>query len=285
MPDDQRYTAKDAKNLAGLSYRQLNDWESRGAMPNERAGERTWRKFSPKQIFALMVCGEIRQRYGIPVEKIRFVRDFMMKDDERNHLSAAIRLMQLGLHVFLLTDLEETFVMDSDLEFTDLMRHGYFRVEEPPRPYIFLRLNPIVNRLLGALKDPIELKAHSFEGAYRTRAEVDAATSIKNLPELDLLQAARSGKFDQISVKMKNGEIREISSEGDLPEQAIREKAGNVHVQSDSSFETFTVTKSDGKIVRARRKIPKKYTSKDNRPVLVVGIHAGDSEEREGKAE
>ena len=73
----------------------------------------------------------------------------MMKPEPPvNHLAAMVELMALGLHVFLLTDLEETFVMDSDLEFTDYMRLGFFHPEST-RPYIFLPLNNIVNRLSG----------------------------------------------------------------------------------------------------------------------------------------
>ena len=59
-----------------------------------------------------------------------------MMQEGADHLAAAIRLMAHGLHVFLLTDLKETFVMDSDLEFRDYMELGYFRVEET-RPTFF----------------------------------------------------------------------------------------------------------------------------------------------------
>ena len=82
-----------------------------------------------------LICNEIRRLYGTPVERLRFVRSFMMQEGA-DHLAAAIRLMAHGLHVFLLTDLKETFVMDSDLEFRDYMELGYFRVEET-RPYVF----------------------------------------------------------------------------------------------------------------------------------------------------
>ena len=135
MEDRTAFTAKDAKKLAGLSYRQLNDWDARGAVPAERDKEGGWRKFTAKQLFALMICNEIRRLYGTPVERLRFVRFFMMQEGA-DHLAAAIRLMAEGFHVFLLTDLKETFVMDSDLEFRDYMELGYFRVEET-RPYLF----------------------------------------------------------------------------------------------------------------------------------------------------
>ena len=136
VSDERDFTAGDARDLAGLSYRQLNECEARGAMPGKRTDKRSWRRFTQKQIFVLMVCGEIRRLYGIPVERLNYVRDFIQTGDERDHFKAAVRLMEDGLHVYLLTDLNKTFVMDSDLEFADLMQLGFFRVEAT-KPFIF----------------------------------------------------------------------------------------------------------------------------------------------------
>ena len=180
-----------------------------GVVPAEREGG--WRKFTPKQLFVLMVCNKIRRHYGTPVERLGFVSACMMKPEPVNHLAAMVKLMALGLHVFLLTDLEETFVMDSDLEFTDYMGLGYFRAEET-RPYIFLPLNNIVNRLLGAMKKPVPLEPR--DDLYRARAQADAALSVRTAPELDVLQAIRSGKFDRVEVKVRGGQIRFLNAEG-----------------------------------------------------------------------
>jgi len=105
------------------------------------------------------------------------------------------------------------------------------------------------------------------------KMESRAAITVKNQPEIDLLQALRSGKFDRVSVTMKDEDIRLISLEGDVPEGGIKEQADGVRVTSESEFETFEVTKAGGKVVKARRKLPKKYTPKDNRPVFFAGIH------------
>ncbi len=268
MDDEARFTAKDANELAGLSYRQLNDWEAKGAAPADRDGEGGWRKFSPKQIFALMVCNEIRRLYGTPLEKLRFVSRFMMQD-EANHLAAAIRLMKHGLHVFLLTDLEETFVMDSDLEFADYMRHGYFRVEET-RPYIFLRLNEVVNRLLAATTEPAPLKPHG--GAYRVKNSVDAAITVHTAAEFELLQAVRSGRFDRVEVKLKGGLIRSLDAEGDIESGDLGLEDEAVTVARKGEFENITIKARDGQIVNARRTVPRKYSDEDNKPTIFAGI-------------
>jgi DNA-binding transcriptional MerR regulator len=270
MAGDQSYTAKDAKDLAGLTYRQLNDWASRGAMPNEDGRDGGWRKFSLRELFALMVGNEIRTRYGIPVERIRYVLDYMATEGA-NHFEAAVQLMSLGLHVYLLTDFEHTFVMDSDLEFTDLMQHGYFRADET-RPFIFMQLNEIANRLLGVLEKPIHLKAETTGRLYRVKAEGDASITVRNQPEIDLLHAIRSGKFDQISVSLKGSDIHEIHSERDVAAEDLRDTGGTVSVRS-SDFETVTLTKANGVVVRARSKLPRKYSAADNEPMFFAGIH------------
>lgn len=275
--DKKDFTAGDVKQLAGLSYRQLNDWEARGAMPSDRSRDGAWRKFTPKEIFALMVCGEIRQRYGIPVEKIRFVRDFMMAENA-DHLAAAIRLMEHGLAIYLLTDFGETFIMDSDLEFADLMQNGYFRADHP-EAFVLIRLNDIVNRLLKALKTPLELKPH--DGVYRVNAETLAAITVKTQTELDLLQAVRSREIDHVSVTVKPWGISEISSEGNIPPEQILEKDGTINLAPSGSFETFTISRADGKMVRARRKIPMKYSEEDNHPVMFVGVYREKKEDAE----
>jgi len=276
--ENKGFTAKNAKELAGLSYRQLNDWESRGAIPSERDKAGAWRKFTAKEIFALMVCGEIRQRYGIPVEKIRFVREFMMAE-KADHLAAAVRLMEKGLSLYLLTDFAETFIIDSDLEFADLMRNGYFRADHP-ESFIFMRLNDIVNKLGSALKQP-ELKRH--DRVYRVQNEIDAMISVRDQPEVDVLQAIRSRKFDQISVTIKDWGISEINAEGDLPPEQLVDEKGKVILSSKCDFETFTVSRADGRIIRARRKIPMKYSAEDNRQALFVGIYRGKESESGNK--
>lgn len=268
MDDRARFTAKDANELAGLSYRQLNDWEAKGAVPADRDAEGGWRKFTPKQIFALMVCNEIRRLYGTPLEKLRFVSGVMMKDGA-NHLAAAVRLMKHGLHVFLLTDLEDTFVMDSDLEFADYMRHGYFRVEET-RPYIFLRLNEVVNRLLAATTEPSPLKPHG--GAYRVKDQVDAAITVRTTAEFELLHAVRNEKFDRVGVKLKGGEIRSLDAEGDIESGNLGLEDEAVTVKRLGQFENITIKRRDGQVVNARRVLPRKYSDEDNKPTVFVGI-------------
>ena len=96
-----------------MTYRQLNDWDARGAIPGGRAGDAGWRKFSARDLFAMMVCSEIRRRVGVPVESLRYVMNCMVQNDGRNHLSAAIKLMRLNKHGVTLRSVTEPISEDS----------------------------------------------------------------------------------------------------------------------------------------------------------------------------
>jgi hypothetical protein len=64
--DEPFFTACDVYRTAGLSYRQLNNWDLKGVLPNSRRKEAGWRTFSYREVFAIFVCSEIRTRFGVP---------------------------------------------------------------------------------------------------------------------------------------------------------------------------------------------------------------------------
>ena len=123
-----------------MTYRQLNDWDSKGALPNQREQSNGWRKFDPRQLFVVLVCSEIRKQFGVPVEKLAWLQKFMLQNDA-NHFSAAVEMMRLGLAVLILTDLSDQFEMDSDREIGRLLNFGYCRRDES-QSYVLLLVNP-----------------------------------------------------------------------------------------------------------------------------------------------
>jgi DNA-binding transcriptional MerR regulator len=206
----QTYTAGDVKNASGMSYRQINTWDTKGNLPNQREKGSTWRKFSSREIFTIMVCKEIRDRFGTPLESLRFVRDFMLQDDA-DHLQAAVDIMRHGFAVFILTDLKKTFVMDSDLEFEDMLHYGYLRASEN-QAYVFIQVNHLVNRLLGCLKKSAALHIH--DKVYEAVREARADPILRNEHELAIIRALREGDYKRVTLTKKNDE--EVLLELDL---------------------------------------------------------------------
>ncbi len=257
--EERLYRASDVKRAAGLSYRQLHDWDSKGVLPPSREEEANWRKFTLREIFAVMVCAEIRKQFGVPLESLRWVRAYMLQE-EADHFRAAAELMaSLGIGVYLLTDLKKTFIMDSELEFGDLMRHGYF-MPHRPGAYIFLSLNHLVNRLLGCLKEPINLELHGR--GHDVMHRVREAMTVANQEELEVLDLLREPGKKRITVQLKDGAIIRADVEGEVPVDELGARAKTVMKALEmGEYEKVTVTTREGKIVHVDRKTPIKFKS------------------------
>jgi len=250
-PPSPTFTAGDVKNAAGMSYRQLNDWDAKGALPSQREQESGWRKFLPKEIFAIMVCKEIRDRFGTSLESLRYVRNFMLQDDA-DHLNAAVEMMRRGFAVFIMTDLKKTFVMDSDLEFEDLFQCGCFRAQED-QGYVFIQVNYLVNRLLACLKKPVALRIH--DDTYRAVWHARAETTIHNNQELAVIRAIRQGDYKRVSLTKKNEEEMLLEVEQELsPSDAARADLKSIMAEHD--FQTVTVSRHGGRNTRVKRTLP-----------------------------
>ncbi|MCH8984617.1 MAG: MerR family transcriptional regulator [Acidobacteria bacterium] len=248
MPsDDKLYSAKDVQNTAGLTYRQLNDWESRGTLPHGRAEDGGWRRFSPLDIFVLMVTKEIQSRFGVPLQRLKWMQEFMLQEGA-NHLEASARLMaMLGVGVWLLTDLEETFIIDSELEMLSLMEMGFFGGEKDAG-YLLLKLNPVINRMLSALKDPIEIPAdgHGYNILHQIR-EMFAAS---NDGERKVLEAIKSGDFRRIEVHLVDGEVRTIRTLANRPTSS-----GLSELLGEHDYQKVSVVMRDGRVVSVEQQV------------------------------
>ncbi|MCY3819290.1 MAG: MerR family transcriptional regulator [Gammaproteobacteria bacterium] len=248
----QTYTAADLKRAAGLSYRQINEWDQKGVLPETRSGDAAWRKFSPRDIFALMVCSEIRRQFGVPVESLKWVRACMLQEGA-DHLRAAAEIMSHGMAVVLLTDLKETFVMDSDMEIEDLLHLGYFR-HEGPQSYLLIKLNPLVNRFLGCLKEPVMLSID--DEMYGLIRNIRGEMSIRNQEELEVFRLLRSGDYRKVVVHLDDGKILRADTEAGVSEA---EQQQLLKIWDGDQFQTVTVTLHDGKVVKAAKQKPAEF--------------------------
>lgn len=154
--ENPKFTASDVRKAAGISYRQLNDWDSKGALPSQREKTSGWRKFDPKRFFIVMVCAEIRKQFGAPIEKLAWLQKFMLQDGA-NHFLAAVEMMKHGLAVLILTDLTSQFDMEADHAIGESLSLGYCRYDKP-QSYVLLLVNPLVNKMLAALTNPMRLE-------------------------------------------------------------------------------------------------------------------------------
>ena len=166
-------TAAGLKQAAGITHRQLHDWDVRaGALPrSRRVGTAGWRRFTGREAFVIMTCMEIRKRFGVPLQKLGWLQRFMLQEGA-DHCRAALQMMSLGFAVFILTDLESHFQLETDYELGNLLRIGMVR-DEGAQGYILLGVTHIVHQLLEVLGAPDGLRIS--KAAYQQLRQADAA--------------------------------------------------------------------------------------------------------------
>jgi hypothetical protein len=218
-----------------------HDWDERGALPHDREGDVGWRRFSIREIFVLMVCYELRSKFGVSVERVKYVQEFMLQDGA-DHLAVAIQLMGiLGVGVWLLTDFEDTFIMDSELEFEQLWSMGFFGGDKPAS-YAMLKMNPLVNRLLGCMKEPVFLPAHGR--GYEIMHDIRYNLGVYSPEEFDAIELIRSGDYESVEIVAPNGKIETLYATARVDPTADLDEIRRKH-----PFQTLTVKMKDGKTV------------------------------------
>lgn len=262
------YSARTVQDVVGLSYRQINEWDARGSLPHNRSTTTSWRRFTARDIFTLMVMNEVHARFGIPLKRLDFVRD-CMNQPGADHLKAAAELMGLlGVGVWLVTDLEETFFVDSEIEIRKLMKLRYFGEHSQPA-YLFVKLNPLVNRYLAALPEPTHLPFHGF--GYELEREVAKRFKVKDIGEAKVLDAIRSGDFEKIEVRMEDGEVQTIRRTT-RPHSSTR--LGQLLEAHD--FQNLTVTMRDGRVATIRQEAVERVDS-SRLSIRIVGDNPHES--------
>jgi DNA-binding transcriptional MerR regulator len=69
-------TSKDLKTILGLTYRQINDWQTRGLLPSIQEQEKGlnkgagWKKFSFLELIPLAILGELKKN-GFSISRLR----------------------------------------------------------------------------------------------------------------------------------------------------------------------------------------------------------------------
>ena len=109
------FTSADIHELAGLSYRQINEWGCRGFLPCSRQGKAGWRRFSAFQTMALRIVSELHSRFGVPLVKQASLLAWMTERAATPTFAWALLIMRGGLPIYLVTDFQESEFMDEGL--------------------------------------------------------------------------------------------------------------------------------------------------------------------------
>jgi len=263
--EDRMFTAGDVRDVAALSYRQQSDWDRKGVLPETPRGTEMWRRYTPRELFAIMVCAEIRKQYGVPVDSLKWVREFMLQDGA-NHFLAALRLVcLLDLPVLLLTDCRSVFVIDSTLEFLYPEALGFLYAteeEDKPEPLpsaIVINVAPLLRRLALCLKPKIELPRH--KQGFKLMSQIAGGPAL-TADEMQVLSAIRSGDFTYIEVSLRDGGVERLTMKERLDATEYSQLSERL---AEHEFQRITVTKRDGAVVSLEREISIKPSAKRDR--------------------
>lgn len=261
--DEKILRSSDLIESTGMTYRQINDWQSKGVLPDERKSNKKWRTFTSREVFVMMVCKEIRDKFGVPLESLNFIQRCMLKK-EANHFNYAFDMMlNYGFAIYLLTDFKDTFIMDTDLEMEDLFKLGFFR-DDDPEQYIFLKINPLINKMLEMKNLPqLKINRKIYESIYESM--IEAVTLQRNISsqEKEVLELIRNKSFKRVTVHLKHGKMFQVDTEEELADE-LKDKNNRdlLNIIESNDFQSITIQKQDNKIVRLTRTIPRKLRNK-----------------------
>lgn len=146
-------TAKEIKEVSGLSYRQINDWDKKGILPaqeREASNAWRWRRFTGANAIQLSVLSKLRKA-GLPVGDLKELHQWMKKEEKT--MSKYIKDYISGGHkVFLSTNLKDRFFFNSDKD-KDINEMILLAYNEHGGMGIVLQINinDIVNDILKTL--------------------------------------------------------------------------------------------------------------------------------------
>lgn len=254
IPDDKDLTASDLQKAAGMSYRQLNSWDEKGAIPSHREQADAWRKFGPNDFFTILISKELRDRFGVSFESIKRLQDRFDKDQVNNLQHTINCITPLGYTVCLFTDLQDDFYILNDLDLASLIRAGFFR-KKNAKDYLILRLNPLVNKIFELLKKPLLPDGDEW---YEKLFNLQGQAVVQNDAEFHLLSLVRSKDFRSITVHLKDGRIYQTDTYEELSEK-VDDTNELMKIIKEKQYQSVSIDLADGEVIRISRKSPVKF--------------------------
>lgn len=142
----RQFTAKEVRALAGLTFKNLADWDAKGLLfSGARSSGGGWRRFGYDDLFVLMIAAHLRLRFSVPLDQLRWVRGAMEKragDDLRRGL----RLLAEREEILLLTDLRQHLHIDRQVRIAAMVRRGLLRAGKTDSA-ILVNITPLLEKI------------------------------------------------------------------------------------------------------------------------------------------
>ena len=246
---DRSYTSKDLEKIAGISYRMLNDWDSKGLLPSgceRKKGQ--WRSFDVSELLIILVMGEMRNQYGIKLESLKWLSEKMAKKGEDYFTMVTQVLIDAAPPVLLMTDFKTFWSISPPIPASDDFMNLFLDSEnesENRSGVVIIKLNPLINQIFKLMNVPVQFKTNTE--FYKLKTEFLKMRTVNKRAEFELLQIVRDGSYSKVEVHLKNGEIVQTKPVSKKKSRDIKEIESWL---KNMEFGSLSLKMQDGKVVR-----------------------------------
>lgn len=216
------------------SSRVINSWEKEGLIENEGGGK--WKKYNRINAIWLEIVTQLRE-FGFPLEKIRIVKDQLFQSRIKKFVPIEYGIMYSVIQAPMVLLIH----LDGKINFMPKSIYSKKILSSKVSPYIYFDFESLIRK---------EFPNNSFDSIGQVGESNDLSDD-----ELQLLYFIRSGDFESIKIRIKNGEVLLIEAE-----EKIDVSQRIVDIIKKGAFQDIEIKTQLGKIVsiKSTEKIKKK---------------------------
>lgn len=230
MLNEKKFTIKDTDQ----TYRLINHWSSLGLIADDGRSEGGWRKLSILDVVWIHVLVALRG-FGFPLEKLRMTQKTLFARGSKTSMclffefAVAQTLMKREQCLIVFPDGKAAAIDGSLVE----VNRQIFGIDD----HICINLNRLASRIF---------KDKDFTPVYQASTQL-------NDDELDVLLHMRSGSYENVSVKMKDGKVELIEAT-----QTIESQKKFIELVKEAKYQKIEAQTENGKIVSIKRTVKTK---------------------------
>lgn len=223
-------------NSEELSYRIINHWHNEGIVSDLRPSGKGWRKYSLIDRLWVEVIIELR-KFGYPLERIRRAKEIFEYVDEDGSYSMPYLEAYFVIAFFFKEPCYILFYPDGKVALATFDEYNLSDGLSEVDSFISVNLNRLIQRIYP-----------NKDLAAKFKHKLDLSPE-----EMQLLLFVRTGNFDTITVKRKDGKIDLIEAT-----ETLSADVRLTEIIKEQDYQNIEIKTSEGKTVCIKRTIKKK---------------------------
>lgn len=227
----RKFTVKKSKQ----SYRVINHWTKLGLIDDYRSEKNSgWRKFSITDIVWLSIIMSMR-RFGFPNEKILKVKDSLI--DLEYPKGGYYPIFECYVSMALVMKRPVSIIVFED-GFTEIAQKTEIDNSE----------------MIGILgEDHLKISVNdALQGIFTKEDLKPILTLPYSKEESEIIELIRSGKYESVKVKFKNGKIQIFEATEEVEERII-------NILKEHKYQNIELKQQAGRVVSIKRTFRKKF--------------------------